>query len=178
MQQSVTGVAYETSNSLIQYVIVLGMDDPSPLVPPWMSGPIASVQTFAGASQPPDDDTATNIITALPPWNYAEATAPGPGLALIAAPPSFDPAQWFKWVVSGGRLTQKTEIHLRVSGARILADSPIATTLQVGNPSSAGSLTVSMTGGVASLPGPLPSGTPVHIIDSDPTYWSDQNFFA
>ncbi|HLI30087.1 MAG TPA: hypothetical protein VKV79_03175 [Terriglobia bacterium] len=178
MQQGVTGVVYETSNGLIQYVIEIGVDDPSPTVPPWASGPIGAVKTFPAASQPPDDSTATNIATALPPWGYAEATAPGPGLAIIQAPPAFKPSEWFRWIVSGGQLIQKTKIGLRVSGRQVLADSPVTTTLQVGDPSNAGAFAIPMSGGVATLPGPLPSGTPVHIIDSDPNYWSDQNFFA
>ena len=179
MQNAVTGVAYNTSTGVIQYSIAAGSDDPSPLVPPWRSGQVGVVQTFPGASEPPDSQTALNIIIALPPWSNPNATSPGAGLAIIGAPANFDPAQWFKWKGSGGQLVEKTQVHLRLSGKQILADGPITSTVQIGSPLNPGSsFTVVMSDGVAQLSSPLVTGTQIYIVTSDPNFWSDPNTFA
>lgn len=177
MQQSVSGIVYSQSTGEISYSIFVGSEGTDLSLPPWVSADVGSVQTFPCASAPPGSRTALGYVINLPPWNNASMPLPS-GLAIIAAPSNFDPSQWFRWTVSGDVLTQKTQVHLRVSGKQIIADSPISTTVQVYNPANAGSFTIAMTNGVAQLSSPLPSGTPVYIVTSDVNFWSDHNFFA
>lgn len=178
MQQSLTAVVYNTSTGAIQYAIIYGNGVLPPVgTTPWQGGDAPEIETFPGAIQPVDSETALQYVLTLPSWNAG--TALPAGLAIIAAPANFDPAQWFKWKVSGGELVEKTKVNLRLSGNQVVADSPISTTIQVGNPANPGSaFTVAMTAGVAQLSGLLPTGTPVFVVTSDANYWSDPNFFA
>lgn len=175
MQQTITAIVFGTGSGAIQYAIMLGSTPADPTLPPWQGADVGVVRTFPGATQPPDAQTALGYVMNIAPWDNAAVSLPA-GLGIIAAGPSFNPAEWFRWRVSGSQLIEKTKIGLRSNGNQILADSPITSTVQIGNAANPGSFTVPMTNGIADAPGVIPSGTPIGIVTSDSNFWSEPTF--